>query len=54
MTACLEFSIEMESLAWRVITTALIILLVMLFFVNLVFMVLGIANGELLIVRENW
>lgn len=52
-TSFLLFSIEMDSPAFRVVTTALVILLVLVFFLNAFFAVWRISKGELLIVRKN-
>jgi len=52
-TACNSFAIAMNSPTWRTINTALVIILVILFFVNAAFALLKIAKGELLIVRED-
>ena len=46
-------SIEMDSPAFRVLTTMFIIILVGFFLMNTVFTGMGIAKGELLIVRED-
>lgn len=51
-TSFLLFSIEMDSSAFRVITTALIILLVVVFSLNLGFTVWQVTQGKLLVVRE--
>lgn len=52
-TSCLLLSIEMNSPAFRVVTAALVILLVLFFFVNLFFTIWKVAKGELLIVRDD-
>lgn len=53
VTAWLQFSIEMDSPAWRTLTAAGIIILVILFLVNAGFTILKVAKGELLIVLQN-
>ncbi|KAK5069925.1 hypothetical protein LTR64_007893 [Lithohypha guttulata] len=52
-TSTLQLSIEMDSPAWRTITTALVIILVIMFFINLGFTTWNIIQGKLLIVKEN-
>lgn len=47
------FAIEMDSAAWRVITSILIITLAITYFVNLTFTIIKISKGELLIIRED-
>lgn len=47
------FAIEMDSAAWRVITSMLIIILAIVYIVNLAFTVVKVTKGELLIVRED-
>lgn len=44
---------EMDSPAWRVITAALIVILVIVFLINMYFTIMGIAKGELLVIRED-
>ena len=53
-TSFLNFSIEMDSPAYRAITAVLTIILVVFFLVNLVFTAIRIWEGKLLIVREDW
>lgn len=53
VTAWLQFSIEMDSPAWRTLTAAGIVILVILFMVNAAFTIVKVAKGELLIVLEN-
>lgn len=52
-TACLQFSIEMDSPAWRTVDTALVIILVILWLVNFAFATFKTFKGELLIQRED-
>lgn len=52
-TATTLFSTEMDSPAWRVITAMLIIILIIVFFNNMIFTAVGIWKGELLIIRED-
>ncbi|TVY82220.1 Sulfite efflux pump SSU1, partial [Lachnellula suecica] len=52
-TSFLLFSIEMDSPAFRAVTTALVILLVLVFLLNVGFTFWNVAKGELLIVRKN-
>ena len=52
-TSFLLFSIEMDSPAFRAVTTALVIVLVLVFFFNFVSAVWRISRGEILIVKKN-
>lgn len=52
-TTCLQFSIEMDSPAWRALTCVGLIIIVILFLINLGFTAFKVVKGELLIVRED-
>jgi tellurite resistance protein TehA-like permease len=52
-TSFLLMSIEMDSPTFRVVTTALAILLILVFLLNTAFTFLRVAKGELLVVRQN-
>jgi len=52
-TAFLELSIVMDSPAFRVLTAGLLVILVVVLLLNFVMTAIGIAKGELLIVRDN-
>lgn len=52
-TSFLEFSIEMDSPAFRTVTAGLLIILVIMFFVNLGFTIFEIARGRQLMVKED-
>jgi tellurite resistance protein TehA-like permease len=52
-TSFLLFSTELDSPAFRAITTGMVILLVVVFVLNLAFACWKISRGELLIVRRN-
>lgn len=52
-TSCSQFAIEMDSPAWRVITTILVVSMVIIYLVNVVGTVWKVSKGELLIVRED-
>lgn len=52
-TACLQFSIEMDSPAWRALTAAGLIIIVILFLTNTVMTTIGVAKGEEMIVKED-
>ena len=52
-TACNLFSIAMDSPAWRTVNTALVVILVILYLVNVVFAMMKVMKGELLIVRDD-
>lgn len=52
-SACTLFSIAMDSPAWRGINTALLIIMVILYLVNVAFALMKVVKGELLIVRED-
>ena len=51
-TALLELSIVMDSPTFRVLTAGLLVILVVLLLLNFVMTAIGIAKGQLLIVRE--
>lgn len=53
ITSLSQFSIEMDSPFFRVMTAIGLVWLVILFFVNLVFTVWNIFHGKLLVVKEN-
>lgn len=52
-TSFLQFSIEMDSPAFRTVTAALLAILVVMFFVSLGFTVFEVLRGRLLVVRED-
>lgn len=53
-TSMLMFATQMDSPAYRVVTTGLTIVLIIFFLVNLVMTILRISQGKLLIVREDY
>lgn len=53
-TSFLNFSIAMDSPAYRGITAAMTIILVIILFINLVYTAVKIWEGKLLIVRKDW
>lgn len=52
-TACLQFSIEMDSPAWRALTAIGLIIIVIFFFINTAMTAIGVAKGEEMIVKED-
>lgn len=52
-TASLELSVVMDSLAFRVLTAIFLVILVVLLLVNFFFIGLGMAKGQLLIIRDD-
>ncbi|KAF2717836.1 hypothetical protein K431DRAFT_315409 [Polychaeton citri CBS 116435] len=53
VTAMLQFSVAMDSPAFRGVTVGLIIIMIAVFLVNMAFAILRISQGKLLIIRDD-